>query len=368
MERESKIIRTSLVGIIVNALLAAFKAFVGTITGSIAITMDAVNNATDALSSVITILGTKLSTKKPDREHPYGYGRIEYLSGMVISVIVLYAGITAFMESAEKIIEPEVPDYTTISLIIVAVAVVVKILLGLYFKKVGKNVNSKSLIASGEDALMDSIVSASTLVAAFIFIYLDISLEAWLGAVIAILVIRTGVDLLRDTLSDILGRRVSSEESLAVKETVNSFDEVLGAYDLTLHSYGPETMLGSIHIEVREDMDAKSIDKLEREIFNAVYCKHRIIMTAIGIYSSNTKDEVCMEIQDGIREIIAAHKDVIQLHGLFIDREEKTILFDIILSFDCEDMNGELLSIRQEVSDRYPDYQVAITLDVDVSD
>ncbi len=217
MDRESRIIRTSAVGIVVNVLLSAFKAFVGVVTGSIAVTMDAVNNMTDALSSAITIIGTKLSTKKPDREHPYGYGRIEYLSAMVISVIVLYAGITALAESVGKIIDPVVPDYTVLSLVIIAVAVAVKVLLGLYFKKVGKEVGSKSLTASGVDALMDSAVSAATLVAAFVFIGLGLSLEAWLGAVIAVLVIRTGIELLKDTLSDILGRRMPPEESKAIK-------------------------------------------------------------------------------------------------------------------------------------------------------
>ena len=368
MDRGSRIVRTSLIGIIVNALLAAFKAIIGSLTGSIAITMDAVNNMSDALSSVITIIGTKLSMKKPDKEHPYGYGRIEYLSAMIISVIVLYAGITAIMESIGKIIEPELPDYTDVALLIIAVAVVVKILLGLYFKKVGKDVNSKSLIASGEDALMDSLVSASTLAAALIFIYFDISLEAWVGVVIAVLVIRTGIELLRDTISDILGRRVSSEESLAIKETVSSYEGVLGAYDLILHSYGPDNMMGSIHIEVPEDMHAKQIDKLEREIVEGVYLKHKVILTGIGIYSTNQNDAVSREISSRIREIIGSHQDVIQMHGLYIDRDSKTIMFDVVISFDSKDMESECESIRQEVAEVYPDYNVHVTLDVDVSD
>lgn len=368
MERESRIVRTSIVGIVVNAMLAALKAVIGILTGSIAITMDAVNNLSDALSSIITIIGTKLSMKKPDKEHPYGYGRIEYLSAMIISVIVLYAGITAFMESVGKIIEPVIPDYTTVALVIIAIAVGVKIALGLYFKKVGNEVNSKSLVASGEDALMDSIVSASTLVAALIFIYLDISLEAWIGTVIALLVIRTGVELLRDTLSDILGRRVSSEESLAIKETVNSVEGVLGSYDLVLHSYGPENMMGSIHIEVPEDMDAKQIDILERVIAERVYREHKVLLTGIGIYSTTDRDEVSKEISQTVRDIVGQHPYVLQMHGLLVNRSNKMLMFDIIISFDCEDMGLECERIKQEIAEKYPDYNILITLDTDVSD
>jgi cation diffusion facilitator family transporter len=368
VDRESRIIRTSAVGIVVNVLLSAFKAFVGVVTGSIAVTMDAVNNMTDALSSAITIIGTKLSTKKPDREHPYGYGRIEYLSAMVISVIVLYAGITALVESVGKIIDPVVPDYTVVSLVIIAVAVVVKVFLGLYFKKVGKEVGSKSLTASGVDALMDSAVSAATLVAAFVFIGLGISLEAWLGAVIAVLVVRTGIELLRDTLSDILGRRVSPEESKAIKETVCSFDGVYGAYDLVLHSYGPDVSIGSIHIEVSEDMTAGEIDGLERRIFEKVFQENHVYLTGIGIYSTNNQDAEVKAIRDDIRDIAEGHPEIIQTHGLFVDKEGGTIAVDVVVSFDCDDREAVAEKVREEIRSRRPGYHVRVQLDSDVSD
>ena len=198
--REKTIIRTSIIGIIANVFLAAFKAVIGIMTHSIAIVLDAVNNISDAGSSLITIVGTKLAGKEPDKKHPFGYGRIEYLSAMIISVIVLYAGITSFVESVKQIIHPETPEYNTVSLIIVAVAVVVKILLGRYVKGVGEKVNSDSLINSGEDATLDSIISASTLVAAGIFMIFHISLEAWLGAIIAVVIIKSGIEMLQDTI------------------------------------------------------------------------------------------------------------------------------------------------------------------------
>ena len=187
-EREKVIVRTSVIGIVVNILLAGFKAFVGILSNSVAVVMDAVNNLSDALSSVITIIGTRLAGKKPDKKHPLGYGRIEYLSAMIISVIVLYAGVTSLVESVKKIIHPETPDYSAVSLLIIAVAVGAKIFLGQFVKKQGEKVKSDSLIASGSDALFDSIISASTLVAALIYLFAGVSLEAWLGTVISVFI------------------------------------------------------------------------------------------------------------------------------------------------------------------------------------
>ncbi|MCR5587837.1 MAG: cation diffusion facilitator family transporter, partial [Lachnospiraceae bacterium] len=205
--REKTIIKTSIIGIVANVLLAAFKAVIGLFTHSIAIVMDAVNNISDAGSSLITIVGTRLASKEPDKKHPFGYGRIEYLSAMIISVIVLYAGVTSLVESVKKIISPETPDYNAVSLIIVAVAVVVKIVLGRFVKSVGVKVNSDSLINSGEDATLDSVISASTLVAAGIFLVFHVSLEAWLGAIISVVIIKSGLDMLKETISRILGEK-----------------------------------------------------------------------------------------------------------------------------------------------------------------
>ena len=231
--RNRIIIRTSVIGILANVFLAAFKAVVGLTSNSIAIVMDAVNNISDAASSVITIVGAKLAGKEPDRKHPYGYGRIEYLSAMVISLLVLYAGLTAFVESVRKIIQPDTPDYSAAALVIVAVAVVVKIVLGRYVKRTGEKVRSDSLINSGEDARLDSVISASTLVAAAVYLLFRVSLEAWLGAVIALVIIRSGIGMLRDALSRILGQRADAQLAGDIKSTIGQFPEIGGVYDLS---------------------------------------------------------------------------------------------------------------------------------------
>ena len=179
MEREKKIIRTSLLGILVNLVLVAFKAIIGVIVNSIAIILDAVNNLTDVISSIVTIVGTKMANKAPDKEHPFGHGRIEYFTSEIVSAIVLLAGITAIKESIEKIINPADTNYSIISLVIIAVAVIVKFVFGRYVKKVGKKFNSQSLIASGQDAYMDSVLSFTTLVAAIINYIWNLNLEGY---------------------------------------------------------------------------------------------------------------------------------------------------------------------------------------------
>ena len=368
MSREKTIIRTSIIGIIANVFLAAFKAVIGLMSNSIAIVLDAVNNISDAGSSLITIVGTKLAGKEPDKKHPFGYGRIEYLSAMIISVIVLYAGITSLVESVKQIIHPETPDYSTVSLIIVAVAVIVKILLGRYVKSVGVKVNSDSLINSGKDATLDSVISASTLAAAAIFMIFHVSLEAWLGAVISLVIIKSGIEMLRDTISQILGEKNDPELAGSIKKTVLSFPDVQGAYDLVLNNYGPDTWNGSIHIEVPDTYSADQLDQLIRNIQMAVYQQHQVILTAIGVYSVNTKDEEVIETKKKVCEIVFSHPHVKQMHGFYLNKDEKTLRFDIVVSFDAEDRKKVYTDTIRDVQEAFPDYTLQVSMDTDFSE
>jgi len=366
--REKIIVRTSAIGIVANVFLAAFKAVVGIISNSIAIVLDAVNNISDALSSLITIIGTKLAAKEPDKNHPFGYGRIEYLSAMIISLIVFYAGITSFIESVKKIIHPETPEYTTTSLIIVAVAVLVKILLGRYVQSVGNRVNSDSLVNSGKDALLDSIISASTLLAAAIYLIFGISLEAWLGAIISLIIIKSGYEMLKDTISQILGERNDPELARNIKKTVVSFPGVNGAYDLVLNNYGPDAWNGSIHIEVPDTYSADQLDQLIREIQLKVYNEHHVVLTAIGVYSINTKDQEAIEIEKKVRKIVFSHENVRQMHGFYLMKDRKTMRFDLVISFDAADRKAEFDEVISDVQKAFPDYKLQAALDTDYSE
>ena len=366
--REKTIVRTSIIGIIANVLLAAFKAVIGLMSSSIAIVMDAVNNISDAGSSLITIIGTRLAGREPDKKHPFGYGRIEYLSAMVISVIILYAGITSFVESVKKIINPDTPDYSTVSLIIVGVATVIKLVLGRYVKSVGKKVNSSSLVNSGEDAALDSVISASTLLAAILFMITGLSVEAYLGAVISLVIIKSGFEMLKETVSQILGERNDPDLARSIKRTVIGFPDVQGAYDLVLNNYGPDSWNGSIHIEVPDTYSADRLDQLIRGIQEAVYNEHNVFLTAIGVYSVNTRDEDIIAAKKKVTEIVFSHKYVLQIHGFYMDPEKKTMRFDIVISFDAGDRNAVYEDVLGDVQKAYPDYTLQMAMDTDFAE
>ena len=369
--REAQIVRTSIIGIIANVALAAFKAAVGTLSSSIAIVLDAVNNLSDALSSVITIVGTKLAAKAPDREHPYGHGRAEYLTTIVIAVIVLGAGVSSLKESVERIINPEQPSYETTALIIVAVAVVAKILLGTYFKARGKALGSDTLVASGEDATMDSLISASTLVAALVNVFFGLSLEAWLGVAISILIIKTGIEILTEAIGKLIGKRIDTEVAIAIKETVCSVEGVRGAYDLVLTDYGPERSMGSIHVEVDEKMTAKEIDRITRKIQHEVLRNHHIALHTVGIYSVNTSTDAMDEaskISAKLDQIVSSEPFVLQTHGLYVDEAAKTAMFDIIVSYDAPNRNTVIARVANALKEEFPAYQFRMQIDEDISD
>ncbi|MBP3748237.1 MAG: cation transporter [Ruminobacter sp.] len=366
-KRDKVIIRTSIIGILTNILLAAFKAVIGIMSNSIAVTLDAVNNLSDALSSVITIVGTKLAGKLPDRKHPLGYGRIEYLSAMIVSGIVLYAGITSAVESVKKIIHPEKPDYSIIALVIIAVAVVVKIVLGKYVKAKGEQVNSGSLVASGSDALFDAILSGSVLVSAVIFIVSDISLEAYVGIVIAGFIIRAGIEMMMETLNEILGGRAEKEKTDKIKGLLSDEQEVRGAYDLIMYNYGPDKDFASVHLEVPDTMTARDFDRLTRRLERKVYKETGVILAAVGLYSYNTGNDEATEILSGVRSRVMAHEWAVQLHGFYVDTEAKEMSFDVVMSFDVKPSEG-IQIIYKEIKEAYPEYDIQIAPDVDVSD
>lgn len=366
--RDKVIVRTSIIGIIANVFLAAFKAMVGALTNSVAIVLDAVNNLSDAMSSLITIVGIKLAGKAPDKKHPLGYGRIEYLSAAVISLIILYAGISSFVESVKKIISPTTPTYTGVSLFIIAVAVVVKIVLGLFVQKQGKKADSDSLVASGKDAMFDSIISASTLLAAAIYLLSGVSLEAWLGAIIAVIIIKSGLESLRDTVSEILGERVDPKLSKAIKKDIASFPEVNGAYDLVINNYGPNTLIGAVHIEVPGTMTVEELNDLQYRIMHLIFKNYHVILNGISVYSQNSSCDWINEMREKVYGVCEKHPEIINHHGFHVDEETKTIRFDVIVSFDIKNRREIYKQVVDEVQALYPDYHLEVVLDGDISD
>ncbi len=365
-ERGRIIVRTSILGIAANVFLSVSKIISGFLTGSLAIMLDGLNNVSDVLSSLVTIIGAKWAAKRPDSRHPFGHGRIEYLSATAVAVIILYMGLSALTESLKKLNQPSEVVYFPFYFVLLGLSVIIKIALGIHVKKTGDRVGSGALSGSGADAFFDGALSAGVLVCAIINSVFQINLEAWAGLIISLFIIRTGILMLRDTADDLLGKRVDRALISRVRALICHHPQVLGAYDLILHSYGPDCHVGSVHVEIPDSLNAREIDKMEREIAEAVYRESGVMLEGIGIYAVNTADREAREIQDRIHEMLGKREGVLETHGFSLDREKGVIQIDIILDFAIKDRQALFEEIRQELQSAFPDYHIQAVLDLDL--
>ena len=367
MDRSSQIIRTSWIGIAANVLLAAFKAVVGALANSVAIVMDAVNNLSDALSSVITIVGMKLSQRPPDRKHPFGFGRIEYFSAIIIAVIVLSAGITSLIESVKKIFNPTEPTYTTVTLIVIIVAIVVKLVLGQYVKRKGEQLKSDALIASGSDALFDAVITLATLVSAGVMLLWNVSLDGILGALISLVIIKAGIEMLASPVNELLGTSIPADLTKQIVSEVSVFEGVHGVYDLILHNYGPDVIIGSLHINVNDTMNAHEIHGLTRKISTQMYDRHGIIMT-VGVYAVATGDNRRAELQTKVMQTLAGHKEIVQVHGFYYSEKDNMLSVDVVPDITEHDDAALIQRLKDEIQPLAPDMDVVIVVDHNYSE
>ena len=367
MNRSKEIIRTSWIGIATNVLLAGFKAAVGVLSSSVAIVMDAVNNLSDALSSVITIIGTKLSQRPADRKHPFGFGRIEYFSAIIIAVIVLSAGITSLIESVRKIFNPTEPSYTTTTLVVIVVAIVVKLVLGQYVKRKGEQLKSDALIASGSDALFDAVITLATLVSAGIMLMWHISLDGILGALISLVIIKAGIEMLASPVNELLGTSIPAELTRQIKKEVSAFEGVHGVFDLILHNYGPDVKIGSLHINVYDTMSAHDIHALTRKITTHMFDKHGIVMT-VGVYAIATGNNRRAELQSKVMQALAAHKEIVQVHGFLYSEKDRMLSVDVVPDVSVHDDDALISRLTGEIQPLVPDEQVVIVVDHNYSE
>lgn len=362
MDRNREIVKASLMGIAGNGLLVVFKLIVGFGSHSIAIVLDGINNATDALSSIVTIIGMKLAGKKADRHHPFGYGRVEYLTSALIAVIILVAGLISLRESIEKIIHPGTPTYSVITISVIAVAIVAKIFIGIMFKRYGKKTECEALTASGIDSNYDAVLSAGTLVVAFAQNIWGVNIDGLVGLVISIVVCKAGIDVLMDALSPIIG--IPEDRSLVadIRRTVSAHPEVLAAYDIVFDSFGPNKIIGSARIEVSDDMTACKIHELTRTIEKELDEQFGIQATiAIGV--ANTEGSFS-KMRSYLEKNVNADNRVTDLHAFYVDVANRTCYFDLIADF-----NTDTEAIRRDfdgiMRSKFPRYTCDIQIDTD---
>ena len=364
--REKVVIRTSIIGIISNIFLVIGKIIVGIFAKSISIISDAINNLSDTLSAIITIVGTKLSNKKPDREHPFGHGRVEFIASTLIGILILFAGFMAIYSSINSLINKEESTYSIYSFIVIAIAIVIKVVLGLYYRHKGKQIDSSVLRASGIDALMDSLLSFGTLVGALIAYFWNVYLEGYIGIVIGLFIIRAAYEVLKESISKIIGERTDEEVIQKLISDVASLEEVHGVYDVIINNYGIDHNIGSLHVEVDDNLTAKEIQALERKIAYICYDKYRVVMT-VGVYASNVDTPEALEIKQKIINLTKEYPQVIQTHGFYIDLEKKIVSLDIIIDFSADNEQEIYQKIKEGIGKICPSYTIYLVLDKDFS-
>ena len=265
-------------------------------------------------------------------------------------------------------IAPEELDYNVTTLIVLIGGIIIKFVLGLYVKKKGRAIKSDSLVASGADAFNDAILSISVLASAIVYMIFNVNLEAYVGALVSVFIIKAGIELIKESINNVLGTRIESSLAKSIKKEVLKEKNVKGAFDLALNDYGPDKYLGSIHIEVEDTLSVADIDKISRRITKQVSQKYGVILHTIGVYSINTKDKNIIEAKKKVEKIVFAHKEVLQMHGFHLDAKDKTLSFDIIIDFKAENCEKIYQDIYDAVQKEFKNYKITIVLDVDVSD
>lgn len=359
MKRSKQIIKISFIGLIMNILLVIIKGFIGFLANSIAIILDAINNLSDVLSSLITIVGVKMSTKEPDKEHPYGHGRIEYITSTIIAVIVMWAGYSSLKESIKRIINPEASSFSGYMIILIIMAIIIKFIYGLFAKRKGIELKSNSLIATGLDALGDAIITFSTLLGALITIFYKINIDGYLGVIISLLILKTAFSILVNTINDVIGVNASKELIDSINKIVMSFQEVYGIYDLVTHNYGPNHTIATANILVDEFMSAKEIHKLTKQISLIVMNKLNVYLT-LGIYSKSSNKNH-NEIYDNIKKLTSNYHTIKEIHGFFV--KDKTVFVDIIFDFEENNSSKIIDKIKKELKKNYPQYDFEFIVD-----
>ena len=348
--REHYGIFSSLVGIFCNIFLCVSKLLIGIMSGSISIISDGFNNLSDCASCFVTILGYKMAAKPADKDHPFGHGRMEYLTSLVIAVVIIVVGFELLKNSFDKLIHPTSLEFSYVALVVIIISICVKIWMGLFNKKLGKRINSSIMLATSKDSMNDVAATSTTLIALVGSLWTDFPLDAIMSILVSAFILISGYGIVRETVDLLLGRPIDEELVKRLKAIVGASDVSLGMHDLVIHSYGPGNMMGSAHIEVdcrKNIMDIhEAIDKLEREIYNTLKINITIHMDPV-----DPEDELTRECRQMIQNIAKEIDGALSVHDFraFTCSDNIKLVFDMLIPFDCK-IKEE--NIKREIDDR----------------
>lgn len=362
--REGVIMATSWLGIIVNILCALVKIIIGAIAGSIAIISEGLNNAADVASSVLTIVGTKLAGKHPTKEHPFGYGRIEYFTSLIIAAMILMTAYETITESISLIFNPREMDVSILIIVIIAFSAVVKFFLGAYVEKQGEKINSASLVGIGKDSKSDCIVSVVTILATVVYIVFNLSIDAYAGIITSLFIFKAGFEILKDTVGDLLGTAGDKELATELYKLVRSNPLVLNAADMMLHNYGPDKYSGSVNIEMDHSLTVEEIYASIHEMQLDIMHKYNIVMV-FGVYAVDRDHEEVLEMRKYIGDFVKNTENVVSFHALYIDPRNNDIYCDLVVDYNLRDWDVLRSSFTDYMISRYPDQRLELVIETE---
>ncbi len=362
--REGIITTTSALGIIVNVLIAAAKTVIGLLASSVAIVSEGANNATDALSSIMTLIGAKLARKHPDEKHPFGYGRIELLSSLVISGIILFAGIEALIGSVTLIFEPQEMTVSYVSIVIIAATAVIKLFLGFYTIKKGKEAESVALVAVGTECRSDSFASLISIVSSLVFIIFGLSLDAYAGIIISCLIIKAGFDALKETVGDILGRPGDHDLAVKLYKEILKTDGIIGAADMILHNYGPDEWSGSVNVEIDHSKSVGEIYEFLHSLQLRIMHEYHVTMV-FGVYAVDNDRAETKELRGAIAGFVKSREHLKSYHAVYRDTKNKVIYCDFIVDYELTDWDAVREAFKEYMAKLYPGYGIELTIETE---
>ena len=360
--REGTAVTVSGLNILVNLIFAAIKVVIGLAVSSIAVVSEGVNNATDSATSLITIVGTKLSAKHPTEKHPFGFGRIEYLTSLLISVLILFTGAELMESSVKRIFEPQEMSISYVTMAIIAVSALVKLALGLYTIKEGRRVDSSSLVALGTECRSDSVVSVITLVTALVFLVFHVSLDAYAGIIMSLIVLKAGFEVLKETLSDILGQAGEKELAQELYRIIRAEPLVLNAADMMLHNYGPDAYSGSVNVEIDHSKTVGEVYAALHELQLRIMHEKHITMV-FGIYAVDRDHAQIRQLREQVAAFVREQKHVTSYHALYIHPNGKDLYVDLVVDYDLADWEALRKEFTSYMAELYPDKHLELVIE-----
>lgn len=362
--REGIITATSALGISINIILAIIKVIIGVLASSIAIISEGANGAADALSSFLALIGTWLAKKRPDEKHPFGYGRIEYLVSLIISVMILVTGVEMLLSSVKLIFHPEELKVSYLAIAIVAMSAVVKFFLGVFTIKTGKAVDSGALIGIGLEGRNDAFASVITIASSLIFLIFHISLDAYAGIIISALLLKAGIEVLKETLDDLLGRPGEEELAKELYQEIRQTDGILAAADMMLHNYGPNAWSGSVNVEIDHAKTVGEIYQFLHELQLRIMHEHNVTMV-FGVYAVDNDHEYVRELRRKISQFVKTENHILSYHAVYIDSNSKTIYCDFIVDYALRDWEVLEVKFKEYISQFYEEYDIELVIETE---